>query len=198
MIKRFTEKQLIKGLDEFTAHADELAELLTSELAAQNHSQNASPSCNDQVEPAQDWDHCGNPSSGSALFELIGPEFQQMPPLEVLQDPDQVILVVRRLLELGLTTQELSNALGLPVATLSGQGPKTFLEHGIPERIVRLLCMLYWTENLFEGDLRAAMDWVRSPAKALNGEAPIRMIGSDRELEAVRDIVGRLEHGIVQ
>jgi putative toxin-antitoxin system antitoxin component (TIGR02293 family) len=49
--------------------------------------------------------------------------------------------------------------------------------------------------DLFEGDLRAAREWMMSPAFGLDSRAPLEMMGTRVEAQAVIDLTGRMGNG---
>jgi putative toxin-antitoxin system antitoxin component (TIGR02293 family) len=51
--------------------------------------------------------------------------------------------------------------------------------------------------ELFEGDPRAASQWLTKPARALGHKAPGDCLSSEEGIEQVRTLIGRLEHGII-
>ncbi|MFL1404622.1 antitoxin Xre/MbcA/ParS toxin-binding domain-containing protein [Marinobacter sp. M1N3S26] len=50
--------------------------------------------------------------------------------------------------------------------------------------------------ELFEGDRRAADAWLSQPLRAIGNEAPLVYMDSPEKIQAVKDVVGRLEHGV--
>jgi putative toxin-antitoxin system antitoxin component (TIGR02293 family) len=50
--------------------------------------------------------------------------------------------------------------------------------------------------ELFEGDSQAADDWLRRPLRAIGYEIPDDFMNSPKKIGIVRDIIGRLEHGV--
>lgn len=48
----------------------------------------------------------------------------------------------------------------------------------------------------FEGDRVAAEKWLTSPVRGLGNRAPIASMDSIQEIQKVRDLIGRLEHGV--
>lgn|GEM_PF-6908007 len=194
MTRRFTEKELLEGLDRHTAHADELAKPGPGELSAMDDRGESLQLYGDADEGKQSaelWET-------SALWECLGPEFQNMDPFTALSLPGRERQVITQLIALGLTPRSLADALAAPVSTIADSEQFASLEHGMRERLVRLLAILSWAEDLFEGHTRAAVRWLVSPAKALGGEPPISMTGSEEALETVSDVIGRLQHGIPQ
>ncbi|MBD3620362.1 MAG: DUF2384 domain-containing protein [Chromatiales bacterium] len=51
--------------------------------------------------------------------------------------------------------------------------------------------------QLFDGDQVAAERWLRTPAKALGGRAPLELLEFKDGTKVVRDLIGRLEHGVI-
>jgi len=50
--------------------------------------------------------------------------------------------------------------------------------------------------ELFEGDTEAAERWMSQPVRALGYKTPNDMLSSEPDIEQLRLLVGRLEHGI--
>lgn len=50
---------------------------------------------------------------------------------------------------------------------------------------------------LFEGDVDKAKGWLQKPARALGHHCPIDMLSTPAGVEAVLDLIGQIEHGIV-
>ena len=50
--------------------------------------------------------------------------------------------------------------------------------------------------ELFEGDRRAAEAWLNQPLRAIGYEVPTLYMNSPEKIQNVRDIIGRLEHGV--
>lgn len=50
--------------------------------------------------------------------------------------------------------------------------------------------------ELFEGDRQAADAWLSQPLRAIGNEAPLVYMDSPEKIQTVRNIIGRLEHGI--
>jgi putative toxin-antitoxin system antitoxin component (TIGR02293 family) len=49
--------------------------------------------------------------------------------------------------------------------------------------------------ELFEGDVGAKIRWMTLPQASLSGRTPSEMLWSEEDIEAVRLLIGRLEHG---
>ena len=50
---------------------------------------------------------------------------------------------------------------------------------------------------LFEGDEPAAMRWIGTSQRGLGNHTPLGLLGTPKGIEKVRNLIGRLEHGIV-
>mgnify|MGYP003628187560 FL=1 len=50
--------------------------------------------------------------------------------------------------------------------------------------------------KLFEGDQRAAKTWLNQPLRAIGDKVPALYMDSPEKIQEVRDIIGRLEHGV--
>jgi putative toxin-antitoxin system antitoxin component (TIGR02293 family) len=48
----------------------------------------------------------------------------------------------------------------------------------------------------FEGDRVAAEKWLASPVRGLGNRAPMALMDSMQEIQKIRDVIGRLEHGV--
>lgn len=49
---------------------------------------------------------------------------------------------------------------------------------------------------LHDGDLRRAIAWLQRPAVGLGGIAPVDHLDTPAHIDAVLDLIGRIEHGI--
>lgn len=52
-------------------------------------------------------------------------------------------------------------------------------------------------QRLLNGDMTAAIHWLKTPARALDGECPLHMLTTPMGAEAVIDLIGRIEHGVI-
>jgi len=75
--------------------------------------------------------------------------------------------------------------------------PKPRLSPEESDRAYRLAVILAAAVELFEGDEKAARRWLNTPAKALGGATPVSYLDTEAGADAVRDLIGRLEHGII-
>ena len=65
------------------------------------------------------------------------------------------------------------------------------------DRLVALISVFQETLTLFEGDVSAAKEWLTSPVRGLGSKRPLEMLGTRVEANAVLDLIGRLERGVL-
>lgn len=51
--------------------------------------------------------------------------------------------------------------------------------------------------ELFDGDVSTAIQWLKSPSRALGDESPILMLSTPPGVEAVMDLIGQIKHGVI-
>ncbi|KMY26297.1 hypothetical protein ACH48_20520 [Aeromonas caviae] len=51
--------------------------------------------------------------------------------------------------------------------------------------------------QLFDGDVSTAIQWLKSPSRALGDESPILMLSTPPGVEAVMDLIGQIKNGII-
>ncbi len=75
---------------------------------------------------------------------------------------------------LGLSVEEMAQKVGISVATLSRRRAKAEpLDRDHSDRLMRY-ARLYWLSvDFFNGDTTTGRDWLKRPARALAGQAPL-------------------------
>ncbi len=77
------------------------------------------------------------------------------------------------------------------------------LKNGIPltpeqgSRVYSVIQALDAAISLHNDDLAMAMFWLHCPAKGLGGEIPMNMLTTTSGVQAVVDLIGRIEHGVI-
>jgi putative toxin-antitoxin system antitoxin component (TIGR02293 family) len=97
---------------------------------------------------------------------------------------------------LQLTVPEFAGVLNMPPRTLARRKQARKLDADESDRLYRLARMAAHAVAVFGTEDKAAA-WLRRPNRALNGEPPVRLLGTDIGARQVEDILGRLEHGLV-
>jgi putative toxin-antitoxin system antitoxin component (TIGR02293 family) len=65
------------------------------------------------------------------------------------------------------------------------------------DRIYRVASIIDSADQLFEGDHEAALRWLKEPSRALGGVTPLDCLETEAGTEMVRDLIGRLEYGVI-
>jgi len=130
------------------------------------------------------WDSLGLPSRGSKLHECI----RNGLPFSLLE---------RLSISAGIEMRVLSESVGITRSMLARRakdGRFTCIES---DRLYSLTTVLDAAYELFEGDVATARDWMISPARGLGMNAPLNMLRTRVETQAVLDLIDRLEHGVI-
>lgn len=94
-----------------------------------------------------------------------------------------------------LSQAELGATLGIPERTLARRKKEGVLSVEESAKLLRLARTLGRAAEVFE-DTDAAIDWLKSPNRALGGVTPLSLLDTDLGAEGVMDVLGRIEHGV--
>lgn len=98
---------------------------------------------------------------------------------------------------LGLSVERLADKIGISIATLSRRRrSRQPLDAGRGDRLLRFARLFRLAAELHGGDEAAARDWLRKPARALDGETPLDHADTEAGAREVESLIGRLEHGV--
>lgn len=98
--------------------------------------------------------------------------------------------------ESGFTQQQLAQYLGVPVRTLARRKEVGELDENESERLLRLSEIYDAALDLFGGDKDEVREWLLSPVRGLNNSRPIDYARTDFGAREVRNLIGRLGHGV--
>lgn len=98
--------------------------------------------------------------------------------------------------ELNISAPVLAGHLGISRTTLRRRVKVGRLSTRESDRLYQAVQVLCSCTELFEGDQASAWVWMLAPQLALGGMRPIEMLGTYVGAEAVRDLIGQLEHGV--
>jgi putative toxin-antitoxin system antitoxin component (TIGR02293 family) len=105
---------------------------------------------------------------------------------------------IRRLeRRIGLSPDEIAAVIQIPPRTLARRKVQKKLTLHESERLYRLADVVECAIELFEGDIRLTRNWLRAPRRALGGKTPLEMTETELGAQQVRDLIGRLEHGVL-
>lgn len=96
----------------------------------------------------------------------------------------------------GLPAPTIARLIQIPTRTLTRRKSEGKLAPEESDRLVRAARVFGRAMELFEGDGRAARDWLTAPQPALGGLVPLDFAGTDVGATEVESLIGRLEHGI--
>jgi putative toxin-antitoxin system antitoxin component (TIGR02293 family) len=97
---------------------------------------------------------------------------------------------------LGLSVPETASVLHMPTRTLARRRLTRKLDADESDRLYRIARVAAQAFAVF-GTEEKATTWLRRSNRALNGEAPIRLLDTDVGARQVEDILGRIESGVV-
>ena len=97
---------------------------------------------------------------------------------------------------LDLRNASLSKKLGIPQRTLTRRlSQHSRLSAAESDRTVRL-ARVYTTAVEMIGNKQKAVEWLRTPNRALGGERPLDQLDTDLGAREVEDVLGRIAYGV--
>jgi len=99
--------------------------------------------------------------------------------------------------QLQMPRADISKAICMSPTTLARRMKSGRLNTAEGDRLVALIAVFEQACSLFEYDDAAAVKWMRSPVQGLGSMRPLDMLGTRVETNAVFDLVGRLEMGVL-
>ena len=130
------------------------------------------------------WDSLGLPSRGSKLHKCIHYGL----PFSFLEQVSRMT---------GVEMRVLSEAVGMSRSTLARRAKVGRFTCAESDRLYSLTTVLDAAHDLFEGDVLAVQNWMLTLARGLARKAPLQMLRTRVETQAVLDLIGRLEHGVL-
>ena len=98
--------------------------------------------------------------------------------------------------ETGLLEAEVLNALNLPDGKKVQRRKHRRFTRVESNRIYALIEAIEASEELFEGELYKAINWLKKPCSGLGRRAPIENLNSFFEFQQVVSLIHRLERGV--
>ncbi|MGH8607945.1 MAG: type II RES/Xre toxin-antitoxin system antitoxin [Gammaproteobacteria bacterium] len=100
--------------------------------------------------------------------------------------------------ELCLPQQTLLKVTKIAPATLTRRRKSAsgLLSSEESDRVYRIAAAYRSALQLFEGEAESARRWLNEPAKALGNNSPLQHLDTEAGAAEVRDLIGRLEHGV--
>ena len=97
---------------------------------------------------------------------------------------------------LEVTETQLAGVVGIRRQTLFRRRSQGVLRRDEGDRAAAVVRVLDRALSYFDGDRRHALEWLKHPNPALEGDTPLAHAGTPGGAEDVIDLIGRLEHGI--
>jgi putative toxin-antitoxin system antitoxin component (TIGR02293 family) len=108
--------------------------------------------------------------------------------------PASTITVLAQKLHIGNSV--LSRKLGIPQRTLTRRlSQRSLLTPAESDRTVRV-ARVYANAVEMIGDPERAIEWLRTPNRALGGEKPLDQLDTDVGAQMVDDVLGRIDYGV--
>ncbi len=136
--------------------------------------------------------------TGKEILRRLGLVKDRAGLVEQIHHGFRVTVIEKLANELQLPQQTLLKVAKIAPATLTRRrkSASRLLSAEESDRIYRIAAAYGNTLQLFEGDADSARRWLNEPAKALGGKSPLQFLDTEAGAGEVRDLIGRLEHGV--
>jgi len=98
--------------------------------------------------------------------------------------------------ESNIPISEIGDTMQIPERTLARRRVTGRLSFEESEKLLRLSNIFDQAVRLFEGDVKTAVTWLRSPKRALAYKTPFTYARTEIGARQVEDLIGRLEQGV--
>jgi putative toxin-antitoxin system antitoxin component (TIGR02293 family) len=98
--------------------------------------------------------------------------------------------------ESGISVNEIAALIELPERTLARRKVAGRLDSGESGRLLRLSKVFEQAVGLFEGNVPAAVAWLKTPKRALGDKSPWTYLQTEIGAREVEDLIGQLEQGV--
>lgn len=95
-----------------------------------------------------------------------------------------------------LDKKQLATVCQLAPATLARRAKNGKFTQDESDRLHRFTTVWVAASALFDDDAAATKRWLTEPVYGLGDKAPLEMLATSAETQAVLDLIGRLEHGV--
>ena len=139
-----------------------------------------------------------NTPTGTEIFRRLGLVKDRAGLVEQIHHGFRVTVIEKLAKELQIPQQALLKVAKIAPATLTRRrkSASKLLSVEESDRVYRIAAAYSNTLQLFEGDVDSARRWLNEPAKALGGNSPLQFLDTEAGASEVRDLIGRLEHGV--
>ncbi len=95
----------------------------------------------------------------------------------------------------GMNLTQFSSLLPVSKRTIEKVKDKELLNPIVSDRVLQI-ATLYQMGKVVFGDTASFQQWIDTPLLALGNQKPIDILNNDTGLSIVRDLVGRIQHGV--
>ena len=123
-------------------------------------------------------------------------ELLDLPTLEEIKGGTSADILGDLKTVLGLSHNALSRAVGIPRQTMLRRFSQGRLSRHEGDRAALVARVVNTAIEYFDGDRKSAVEWLKHPAPAFDGETPLARSRTIAGANDVIDLLGRLSHGI--
>lgn len=141
-------------------------------------------------------------TAATTIFETLGgPRVLHVPSAglpelgETVRDGLPYAALESVMARLGLTREQVAEALHLPERTLARRKKERRLHPDESDRLFRLARIAAQAAEVLGSEEKAAA-WLQRPNRALGGRVPLELLDTDAGSRQVEDVLGRIEHGV--
>lgn len=137
-------------------------------------------------------------ASSTETFRRLGLVKDRAELVKQIQRGFRVAVIEKLADELCVPQQTLLKVTKIAPATLTRRRKSVsgLLSPEESDRVYRVAVAYRSALQLFEGEAESARRWLNEPAKALGGDSPLQHLDTEAGAAEVRDLIGRLEHGV--
>jgi len=117
--------------------------------------------------------------------------------IEEIRHGFSVTVIDNLVKELQLPEKTLLKFIGLSSSTLARRRLKKHLSFQESNRVYRLTFTYRDALELFDGNTENAKYWLNQPSKSLGGDTPLEHQDTEAGYNEIRNLIGRIEHGII-
>lgn len=133
--------------------------------------------------PQDIWSELGLPNEDAKLREQVSTGFS----IELFNSLAAIVEMQQKALR---------EALKIPLTTFNRRREKGRFTMKESDRLYSLIEVFLHATDLFEGDRKAAIEWMSKNAQGLGDKRPIDLLDSHVNTQAVLDFITRLEYGV--
>lgn len=132
---------------------------------------------------------------GSTVAAAPGRELSELKMIELIRSGLSRASFYRIAEYLGITVETMCGLVHISPRTLQRKAGDESLSSLVSERAIDLARLIVHGAGVF-GSVSAFQSWIREPRPALGGLSPLSLMDTAAGCSMVRDVLGRIEHGV--